>query len=1131
MYSHRFAGPGRAAPRAAVPAVDRFPALALALALVLSATVLAAPGVLRALAPASMPCASAPQADAAAAAAAAQRCGQRVEVAAMRSETGQVFANPSGTLTLVASAVPQRVRLAGGSWAGISTALRQQPGGWWTPEATAARLRLSDGGSGPLASLSTAGGAMALSWPTSLPRPAVDGDTATYHGVLPGTDLRVRATAGGFATVLVVADRAAAANPALRHLRYGLETGGLTLRPRAGGGLDLVDAGASVVGGVEPAAMWDASAGGGPGGPAGARQAGVQVELDGRDLVVSPDPGLLQDPGLTYPLYIDPSFFAGASPWFYADSSNSNRADGIARVGPNPDGSGIYRSFFAFDTRALAGTHVSSATFRSTLIHSWACGSTTVDLYRTDNQGAANGGRVGWAGPALRDWVNEQSGHAHKPSGGAGCGNDPQPDVVLSFGGALGGIVQAHASSGDATMTFALSTQRSDGSAEGTTSLWKKFSPGSTSLTVDFDSFPRLPTGLASRPSGPCTSGAARPALNTSSGVALAAFLSDPDGGNLAGRFWWKRLGDPDPGSALPVTPFQASGTRFTTAAGIPAGSLLDGQSYAWRVQGDDGTVAGGLSPWCEFTADVTAPAGPPVVQTTELAAFPQPAPATAMVGRPAAVTFTPASGDADVAGYWYGVGPGTPQLSQFAAAGVDGVATALVTPPASGQVLTLAVQEADRAGNRSTATASLRFFANPAAGWWPTTATGAAGLPDASGQGHDLALRGGASVGFGVATLPAPSASADASSPVIADTTQSYTVAAWVRLTAAGSTQTAISQDGTQTSAFRLRYRADANAWCMTVSGADASPATAEEACAATPPAVGVWTHLAGVYDAAAGQVRLFVNGSAAGSAAAPQAWRSAGALAVGRALDAGAASDHLVGDLADVRAWQAALDPAGIGSLAVAPPAAARWGFDDATANSAADLSGVVPGHALTATPAGAVIGSGGHTAGGLVLDGVSGGAAAAGPVIRTDQSFTVTAWVSLTDKSDFRTVAEQDGAHMGGFFLQYNLGVDRWVMLMPTSDSATAPQNLAQSAASPTLGQWTHLAGVYDAGSHELLLYVNGVLADTTTGVTAWSATGTFHVGSAGSSNHVPGAVDDVRVYQGVLSAAQVGALAAS
>jgi Concanavalin A-like lectin/glucanases superfamily len=305
-----------------------------------------------------------------------------------------------------------------------------------------------------------------------------------------------------------------------------------------------------------------------------------------------------------------------------------------------------------------------------------------------------------------------------------------------------------------------------------------------------------------------------------------------------------------------------------------------------------------------------------------------------------------------------------------------------------------------------------------------------------------------------------------------------------------------------------------------VTLAEADDPAAALDRACASAAPAVGVWTHLAGVFDAAAGQVRLYVDGAQAASAPATHAWAASGAFSIGRGLGA----DPFVGDVADVRAWQQAMDQAGLAALASAPPAAHRWDFDDSTSNSAADSSGVSPANTLT-TSGGAVVGSGGHRGGGLIVDGTS-GFAQTGPVIRTDQSFTVSGWIYLSDKSTFRDLIFQVGSSAGQFGLWYDPGSDRWAMLMFVSDTPGASTVAAVSTASPTLQRWTHLAGVYDAGGQRLLLYVDGALQGTVTGVTGWPSRGPVNVGS-----HAAGGVDDVRVYRGVLSAAQIARLAAA
>ncbi|MBX6723138.1 MAG: hypothetical protein IRY92_07865, partial [Dactylosporangium sp.] len=210
--------------------------LVVAVSLVLAATpvVLGPPTAASAEAPPSS-CVD-EQPDEAAAKAMAKACGRRVEVLSERTEDAQTFANPDGSLTFEESIEPVRVR-QGSSWVPVDTTLKMTPQGV-VPKASALPLVLSPGGDGPLARLSQGDRELSMSWPTRLPVPILERDTAIYRGVLgPDVDLRVTASALGFSEVLVVRTRQAAANPALAKVQFGLATKGVRVSAAAGGGL------------------------------------------------------------------------------------------------------------------------------------------------------------------------------------------------------------------------------------------------------------------------------------------------------------------------------------------------------------------------------------------------------------------------------------------------------------------------------------------------------------------------------------------------------------------------------------------------------------------------------------------------------------------------------------------------------------------------------------------------------------------------------------------------------------------------------------------------------------------------------------------------------------------------------
>jgi len=177
-------------------------------------------------------------------------------IAYVSDESGryEVYVEPSGLRTIETAIAPQRARRRDGAWGPIDTAL-QRVGDVLVPVATAADVRFSAGGAGPFVTLIRDGHSFALSWPAPLPAPTVSGDSATYADVLPDVDLVVRATATGFAHLLVVKTARAAANPGVRRASYRI-SGDATLKETPGGGLIAEAAGVRIAS-ADPPIMWD----------------------------------------------------------------------------------------------------------------------------------------------------------------------------------------------------------------------------------------------------------------------------------------------------------------------------------------------------------------------------------------------------------------------------------------------------------------------------------------------------------------------------------------------------------------------------------------------------------------------------------------------------------------------------------------------------------------------------------------------------------------------------------------------------------------------------------------------------------------------------------------------------------
>lgn len=166
--------------------------------------------------------------------------------------------------------------------------------------------------------------------------------------------------------------------------------------------------------------------------------------------------------------------------------------------------------------------------------------------------------------------------------------------------------------------------------------------------------------------------------------------------------------------------------------------------------------------------------------------------------------------------------------------------------------------------------------------------------------------------------------------------------------------------------------------------------------------------------------------------------------------------------------------------------------------------------------------------------MLDGTRGAATSAFIGVGMRDSFTVTAWAKLTRGDQVATVLGQDGTWMSGFVLQYRPESGRWIFGARTQDADGASLSYAASHQPAVLDQWVHLTGTYDRAAQQLRLYVNGQLSGTRTQGALWSATGSFTIGrgkvNGKPAEFFPGAIDEARADQGLVSEAEIARRAA-
>ncbi|MFE9882269.1 LamG-like jellyroll fold domain-containing protein [Streptomyces sp. NPDC005784] len=1167
-------------------------------------------------------------------------------VDAATTESSQVFANPDGTFTQEMNAAPVRARKDDGTWGPIDTTLVHEASGTVQAENTTAGLTFSGGGTGDaLVTLKDKEHSLELGWPTALPKPQLDGDTATYAEVLPDVDLKLTALSSGYTSVLVVKTAEAAKDPALATIRMTVSGHGLDIAPTADGGFVARDGDGTPVFESPTGRMWDSAgdapttgtattgvttqfirttssaaaetegepttettplpaAGGDPtpleGPGSGDAAAELPLKVNGTTLEITPDPALLHGEDTVFPLYIDPPTKGITLGDWTALASNGTKYwkfDGDKGVGRCSNYAGYLcsnspytqRMYFEYPLSSIHGKKVLDATMEVYQEWTFSCDPHWYDLSRVDKGISSS---TTWSSrPAGVDLMGDRNVAYGR---GSLC-SPSQPANWVRFSDNLDETnenltttLASYAADKAPQITFSLTAHdESDAGA------WARFR-NDAKLSVTYISYPDKPTsyGVQQGTTGRACNASTLPFATSATTPKMLATVQSADGSNAQLRALfevWKADGSSRAWyAASPDSAWVAdNAARDASSSALPAQTdyrmRVKTQAYYKTDRGVTGVLDSSWSSWCYFRVDTDWPPPPVVTSADGIYKPAETDPAAGGVGTPGKFTFTPgdtnpttAGIQSDVVSYKWKLNSGA--ISPPVTVAKGAATTQTITPNQAGEN-TIQVWGYDAAGH-SSLTGYYSFLVKGAeapSGIWHldnslTDSTTATQHPlTSSGATWDTLARSGS----GAAKFNGTTAYLSTSGAVL-DTTKSFTVSAWARLEKKDVNYTVLSQAGTNASGFQLYFSSTYNAWIFNRHQTDVADPAITRSIGTKPPVLKAWTHLAGVYDAAAQTIQLYVNGVPQGSPVpfTVTPWKASGGLQVGRLWHAATGKENFAGTIDEVKVWSRALADTEVthdawlededlsdGTAGDPVPAlVAKWDATDmanATGTTITDISGfsrnlTLNGAALTQFTTGDPdIGEEVTTTQAMTLNGTSAYATATGPVVDDSGSFTATAWVTLdpakladTSKSYAVQVFGQSGTSQSAWGVWYDQPAGstqgRWMFGRPDKDGTGAVWTESESTALTTarLGVPVMLTVVYDAQAAAdpddtsklgaLKLYVDSALMGDEDGVpysAPWQGGGAFEIGRAkingAAARYFPGTIDSVRVWAGATS----------
>lgn len=196
------------------------------------------------------------------------------------------------------------------------------------------------------------------------------------------------------------------------------------------------------------------------------------------------------------------------------------------------------------------------------------------------------------------------------------------------------------------------------------------------------------------------------------------------------------------------------------------------------------------------------------------------------------------------------------------------------------------------------------------------------------------------------------------------------------------------------------------------------------------------------------------------------------------------------------------------------------AEYAFLEGAGTTSADSSG----NGRTLTLPGTITWVAGYTGGAIATSGTTGSVGGSVvPFATTPTSWTVLGWVKLTGATtDYQSMFESVAPLGNSFYVEFNTGLALDVFVRTTENTAVELNHSTSFVA----GVWRHIAVTFDATTATVNLYVDGVLSQSKSsppGAVALDGRPLYIGGGAAQPGQM--AVDDVRIYDGALTGAEI------